>query len=522
MSTHFDSMIIEENSEFTDFFNTLPPLWYTLTKSCVSQGDDQKGPCVVAFSTKNDTTHIESTSVPTDKLQLALDQMHHCESSVAQVKEAIIDQRLFYLVPLASSHETYSIERQSRKWGLTLAAHLPEMITQMNTLSFAACDRLSFPHVCDGLIQGLYKSTGYKSKSQSKAVIFKSWYFPQSAFDPNLSFTLNQAIQLSRAKIITRHLGDTPANLLTPMEFAKVAVKLGDVFGFKVKTYDHHALKEHKMNSMLSVAQGSANPPRMIVCEIEGSSEQAQDKPVVFIGKGVTFDSGGISLKPPGSMYEMKYDMLGGATVMGAVCYLASQAKKHPVVALIGCVENMPAHHASRPGDVVQSMGGETIEILNTDAEGRLVMADLFGYAQKYHYPQLMVDVATLTGACLYALGSVGAALMSPHQKFAELILSGAQQVGEPLWQLPLWPDLKKCMTSTVADVKNITSPHVKAGTITAGIFLSHFVHEDVPWAHFDIAGSGYHSQAFGYPSKGASGYGVETLSWIAQNAHLL
>ena len=146
-------------------------------------------------------------------------------------------------------------------------------------------------------------------------------------------------------------------------------------------------------------------------------------------------------------------------------------------------------------------------------------MADLFAYAQKYYKPRFMIDVATLTGACLYALGSVGAALMSSRQKLAQYLLKGAHEVGEPLWQLPLWQDLDKCMVSQVADVKNISSASVKAGTITAGIFLSQFVNKDVPWAHFDIAGAGYNSQAFGYPTKGASGYGVEVLSWAAQNA---
>lgn len=529
MSTHFDSTITEGNDPSTQFFNTMPKLWNVLTTDHVVAGLDQAGPVVVPCkiaAAKDTSGHtILATGVPSAALSAALAKLYLSESSAATVKELALNDKIYYLVPISAADEKYSLARLSRQWGLTLAAHLPEMIYQMTTLNFAETSHLSYPHVLDGLIQGLYKSTGYKGSVSTQAVSLKSWCFPESAFDAAAAeggLSLHQAVHLGKAKLVTRHLGDTPANLLTPMEFAKVATQLAQMFNFKVTIHDHHELKEQGMNSMLSVAQGSPNPPRMICCELAGSAEYADTKPVVFIGKGVTFDSGGLSLKPPGGMMEMKYDMLGGGTVMGAMCYLASLPAHYPVVALIGCVENMPGYFATRPGDVVKSMGGKTIEVLNTDAEGRLVMADLFGYAQKHHPPKFMLDVATLTGACLYALGRVGAALMSTEASLAQYILEGAAAVGEPLWQLPLWQDLSKCMSSSVADVKNISSAQVKAGTITAGIFLSQFVDKDLPWAHFDIAGTGYNSLAYGYPSKGASAYGVEILAWAARHAHQL
>lgn len=530
MSTHFDSTMTKGNDPSTQFFSTMPKLWNVLTEDHVVAGLDASSPlvvpCKLAKSAKDSIGHtILATDVPSAELTSALAKMHLSESSAATVKEVVLNDKMYYLVPISATDEKYSMARLSRQWGLTLAAHLPEMIYQMATLSFAETTHLSYAHVLDGLIQGLYKSTGYKGTASAQDITLKSWCFPPSAFAATAAeegLTLSQAVQLAKAKLVTRHLGDTPANLLTPMEFAKVAMQLGQMFNFKVTTYDHHQLKEQGMNSMLSVAQGSPNPPRMICCEIAGSADYADTKPVVFIGKGVTFDSGGLSLKPPGGMMEMKYDMLGGGTVMGAMCYLATLPAHYPVVALIGCVENMPAYFATRPGDVVKSMGGKTIEVLNTDAEGRLVMADLFGYAQKHHPPKFMLDVATLTGACLYALGRVGAALMSTEDSLAQYLLKGAAAVGEPLWQLPLWQDLSKCMASSVADVKNISSAQVKAGTITAGIFLSKFVDDDLPWAHFDIAGTGYNSLAYGYPSKGASAYGVEVLAWAARHAHQL
>ncbi|MCY4381399.1 MAG: leucyl aminopeptidase [Proteobacteria bacterium] len=513
-----------QNTADQTFFSHLPDIWHVLSPDHLTFQDQGTGPLVVPYTYKKKEKSLAVLTSHSLNPQVS-EQLEQCLTAgngTTKTHEFFADGRQYILHPLPNQYQDYSTDRLSREWGLSLVSYFSDLLYYAESLSFASSSSLSYPHVLDGMVQGLYQSSGLKSRKNDKKVTLSSLAFDlEGQQGDHVADQMKDMLCLAKAKVVTRHLGDTPSNYLTPEAFAQVAVALGDEFNFKVTLYDETKMKDMGMNALLSVAQGSPNRPQMILCEITG---QNNDKPVVFVGKGVTFDSGGISLKPPASMHEMKYDMLGGGTVLGAMCYLASSKKTlpHSVVALIGCVENMPSRHATRPGDVVTSMGGKSIEILNTDAEGRLVMADLFGYAQKHYDLHFMVDVATLTGACLYALGSVGAALMSTDQKLADYLLESANTVGEPLWQLPLWRDLSKCMASTVADVQNIAAPNVKAGTITAGIFLSEFIEKGTKWAHFDIAGTGWHSQAYGYPKKGASGYGVEILSSAAQHSNNL
>ena len=448
--------------------------------------------------------------------------------SKTQTHELVHKDKTYLLVPFSAKHAKNSVFRASKHYGQLAASKLSSALDKLNSLAFATSSYLSLPHVFNGWANACYKISGFKqtkSDKKSESALKLTKLFVLGNSDETLKKAILDQLYLAKAQMVTRHLGDTPSNLLVPEDLAMVAEELGKQWGFKTTVLDQKTLQELGMHSLLSVSKGSANPPKVVIAELQGTKDKDADisskdkSPVVLVGKGVTFDSGGISLKPPGSMHEMKYDMLGGATVLGAMCYLSYKKPKHSVVALIGCVENMPAHDATRPGDVVESFGGKSIEILNTDAEGRLVLADLFGYACKTYNPKFMLDAATLTGACLVALGSVGAAVLSNKDALAEYILKSAKSVQEPLWQLPLWPEYEKSMDSTVADYKNISSSSIRSGTITAGIFLSKFVDKKTPWAHFDIAGTGWKSQALGYPSKGASGYGVEMMATAALNS---
>ena len=260
-------------------------------------------------------------------------------------------------------------------------------------------------------------------------------------------------------------------------------------------------------------SQGSVNESKMVIMQWNGGKKG--DKPVALVGKGVTFDTGGISIKPSGGMEEMKFDMGGSGTVVGTMRALAGRKAKVNVVGVIGCVENMPDGNAQRPGDVVTSMSGQTIEVLNTDAEGRLVLADALWYTQKRFKPKAMVDLATLTGAILVAIGSKRAGLFSNNDKVADTLTELGNAHDEPMWRFPLAEDYDETLNCDVADMANI-SPGREAGSITAAQFLQRFVN-DVPWAHLDIAGTAWCKKDSPLAPKGATGYGVRLLNEWAE-----
>jgi leucyl aminopeptidase len=391
----------------------------------------------------------------------------------------------------------------SREFGLNVSAEIKTLKT--NNLVIPNSTVFNQGQVFIGLVNGLYTSSGFKEQKEEMTIGISGVTFSGGADKDQIS----NSIALVKSQLIARHLGDAPANWLNPVKFAQVAEELSSEFGYKLRVLDKEQIIKEKMGSLMAVAQGSDNDPRVIIMEIEGEDNS---KTAALVGKGLTFDSGGISLKPGAGMEEMKYDMCGGAAVFGAACYLAQVKPKNKVVALIGAVENMPGSNATRPGDVVKARNGKTVEVINTDAEGRLVLIDVLDYAITTYKPDLLVNTATLTGACLVALGSVGAAVLSKKQNVANMLLDVSQETGEPLWQLPLWEELFKELKSDVADYKNLTSGSVKAGTITAGGFLSEFV-GDSNWAHVDIAGTGWNCAANGYPRKGGSGYGVALLA---------
>ncbi len=314
---------------------------------------------------------------------------------------------------------------------------------------------------------------------------------------------LGQAIANGMA--ITRDLCNLPPNICHPTYIAEQAVKLGKRFKktLKVEVLDEQQITELGMGSFMAVAQGSAQPPRLVVISYQGADKEA--RPHVLVGKGITFDTGGISLKPGLGMDEMKYDMGGAASVFGTLQAVAEMGLPLNVIGVLVCAENMPSGHASRPGDIVTTMSGQTVEILNTDAEGRLVLCDALTYVERFE-PKAVIDVATLTGACITALGSHTSGLLGNSDKLMRQLLKAGEAAADRCWQLPLFDEYQEQLDSPFADMANIGGP--KAGTITAACFLSRFT-EKYSWAHLDIAGTAWIS---GGKDKGATGRPVPLL----------
>ena len=315
---------------------------------------------------------------------------------------------------------------------------------------------------------------------------------------------------VSEGVCYARDLVNEPANVLTPPEFTSRLRDL-EADGLKVEVLDEHALKSLGMNALLAVAQGSAQPPSAVILRWDGTTAASDVKPLVFVGKGVCFDSGGISIKPSQGMEDMKGDMAGAAAVAGTMMALARRAAPVRAIGIAGLVENMPGGQAIRPGDIVTSASGKTIEILNTDAEGRLVLADLLWYAQTHLDPRLIVTLATLTGAILVALGKENAGLFANDDTVAAQLTEAGLDTGETVWRLPLSKKYNKALDSKTADMKNIGGRD--AGSITAAQFLQRFLHAGVPWAHLDIAGTAMASPASDINHSWASGYGVRLLN---------
>ncbi len=308
--------------------------------------------------------------------------------------------------------------------------------------------------------------------------------------------------------ILTRDLVSEPANIIYPETLARQARQLSKL-GLKVEVLDKARLKRIGMRALLGVAQGSARDPRVVILRWNGAPG-SQKKPIAFVGKGVTFDSGGISIKPSSGMEEMKWDMGGAGTVVGLMCALAGRKAKVNAIGAVGLVENMPSSTAQRPGDVVKALSGKSIEVINTDAEGRLVLADVLWYVQNRFKPSAMIDLATLTGAIIVALGHSHAGLFSNDDKLSQQITDAGTAVGEPVWRMPLHESYEPDIKSQIADIKNVGAGR-SAGSVTAALFLQHFVN-GVPWAHLDIAGMAWCYKATSTVPKGGSGYGVRLL----------
>jgi leucyl aminopeptidase len=320
---------------------------------------------------------------------------------------------------------------------------------------------------------------------------------------PDLVEAVRRGAAVAEGVAVAKDLGNMPGNICNPAYFAARAREMAGAFPLKVEVLERADMEKLGMGSFLSVGRASANPCKLIVIHHEGG--QAGDKPVVLVGKGITFDTGGISLKPGANLDEMKFDMGGAGSVMGVMQTVARLALPLNVIGVIAAAENMPGGDASRPGDVVRSMSGLTIEILNTDAEGRLLLCDALTYAERFK-PACVVDIATLTGACVIALGAHASGLFANDQPLADELLASGLATGDRAWQMPLWDDYMGQLRSNFADISNLGGP--PAGAVTAALFLSRFAGA-FPWAHIDIAGTGSVSGE----AKGSTGRPVPLLT---------
>ncbi|MDV6341142.1 leucyl aminopeptidase [Nitrosomonas sp. Is24] len=314
---------------------------------------------------------------------------------------------------------------------------------------------------------------------------------------------LQQSIAIAHGMNLAKDLGNLAPNICTPAYLAKQAKDLAKSHKLKASVLEEKDMEKLGMGSLLAVARGSEQPAKLIVLEYHGAAKK--DNPVVLVGKGVTFDTGGISLKPAAEMDEMKFDMSGAGSVLGTLQAVAEMKLPINVVGIIPATENMPSGKATKPGDVVTSLSGQTIEILNTDAEGRLILCDALTYAERYN-PKVVIDIATLTGACVIALGNFTTGLMSNDDKLAQELLAAGEQAADRAWQLPLWDEYQDLLRSNFADIANIGGR--AAGTITAACFLSRFT-KKYRWAHLDIAGTAWKSGK----DKGSTGRPVPLLT---------
>jgi leucyl aminopeptidase len=319
---------------------------------------------------------------------------------------------------------------------------------------------------------------------------------------------------IEEGNFYTRNLVSEPGNILHPDEYVKRIISLKKI-GLKINIFDKNKLKKLGMNALLGVGQGSIRGSYLVTIEWKGSKKNT--KPLAFVGKGVCFDTGGISLKPAKFMEDMTYDMAGSAVVVGLMKTLALRKAKVNAVGVVGLVENMPDGNAQRPGDIVKSYSGKTIEILNTDAEGRLVLADALTYTEKKYKPKFIVDLATLTGAIIVSLGSEYAGLFSNDDKLSEQLVKSGDKVDEKVWRMPLNDNYDKLINSKKADMQNINYVG-GAGSITAAQFLQRFILNKTPWAHLDIAGMAFSKYGGALNSGGATGYGVRLLNQLIED----
>jgi len=352
--------------------------------------------------------------------------------------------------------------------------------------------------------EGAYRADSLKSKPSQAATLKQVTFATLDKPTADMKEAVVQSAAITNGMALTKDLANLPGNICTPTYLAAKALALAKAHKqIKTSVLEKKDMEKLGMGSFLSVTRGSAQPPKLITLEYNGAGKT--QKPVALVGKGITFDTGGISLKPGADMDEMKYDMSGAASVLGTLQAIAEMELPINVVGVIPTCENMPSSTATKPGDIVTSMSGQTIEILNTDAEGRLILCDALTYAARFK-PDTVIDIATLTGACVIALGNVASGLFANEEKLAQELISAGEQAHDRVWQLPLWDDYQPLLDSNFADMANIGGR--AGGTITAACFLARFT-KDYRWAHLDIAGTANKSGK----DKGATGRPVPLLT---------
>jgi len=359
--------------------------------------------------------------------------------------------------------------------------------------------------VTEGALLGLYTFRRYITKKENDSGEIKELMIVGQP-----KATLTKAIArgriLAEAANWARDMVNEPGNFMTPTHMAEAAQELAEKYGLKIEVLDKEKMAELGMGGLLGVAQGSQQPPKFIILSYKGSNSDKVD--AALVGKGITFDSGGISIKPSEKMSDMKGDMAGGASVMATLIALAWLKPAINVTALVPTTENLPSGTALKPGDIIKAMNGKTIEVLNTDAEGRLILADALSYAKKLG-AKAIIDVATLTGACMVALGNICTGAFSNNQELTDKVIAAGNETGELIWQLPMYDEYKEQLKSDIADIKNIGGRY--GGAITAAKFLEEFIN-GTPWVHLDIAGTYDTDKEKGYLVKGATGVPVRTL----------
>ena len=361
----------------------------------------------------------------------------------------------------------------------------------------------------EGSFLALFDPDKYRTSDKEERKINKLIVAIEGADEAKLKGGTERGRVIGESVNFTRDLANEPGGYLTPTNMSERAQEVATEFGLTIDVLDEARMEQEGMGSLLSVSRGSDEPGKLIILKYNPvSGPKETDGLLAFVGKGITFDSGGISLKPGENMELMKYDMTGGATVMGAMRAIAQLKPPIPVLGVIPCAENLPSGKATKPGDVVRAMTGKTIEVINTDAEGRLILADAIAYAKKLGATRI-VDMATLTGAVSIALGDVNTAVLGTDQELIDEIIAAGKEAGEKFWQLPLDKEYSKQIKSDIADIKNVGGR--KAGTITAAAFLKEFA-DGVSWAHLDIAGTAWGDEAKPFRSKGPTGVVVRTL----------
>jgi len=390
--------------------------------------------------------------------------------------------------------------RQLVQTGATEAvSYLPELNIKGRDVHWKVRQAVEITNHC------LYEFNEFKSKKtrEKKSLRKLVLTVPSRRELPTGDAAISEGQGIAKGARLTRDLANRPSNVCTPSHLATQAQQLAKTYkDIKVKVLEQDEMRKLGMNSLLSVSAGSAEPPKLITLEYHNGKKDK--KPIVIVGKGVTFDTGGISIKPSQAMDEMKFDMCGAAAVLGVMCAVAELGLPVNIVGVIPTVENMPSGTATKPGDIFTTLSGQTVEVLNTDAEGRLILCDALTYSERFH-PDVVIDIATLTGACVIALGKVATGLLGNHSPLINDLLAAGEYSGDRAWQLPLWDEYQPLLDSPFADMANIGGR--EGGTITAACFLSRFTRK-YRWAHLDIAGTAWLSGL----NKGATGRPVRLL----------
>jgi leucyl aminopeptidase len=365
--------------------------------------------------------------------------------------------------------------------------------------------------IASGALLASYKFDKYftNQKEDEKFIVENFYILTNDQVAAEEMFAEYKAVALGVC--LARDCINEPGNVLYPASYADIIYQELDPLGIDVNILGEREMKNLGMGALLGVGQGSQNESKLVVMKYMGADDSTA--PIALVGKGVTFDTGGISLKPSNGMWEMKYDMSGSAAVVGAIKALSLRKSKVNVVGVVGLVENMPGGNAQRPGDVVHTMSGKTAEVLDTDAEGRLVLADAVWYAQTEFKPSILIDLATLTGAIVVALGKTYAGLFANDDLLAQNLINSGAHVDEKLWRMPLHEDYDEMIKSNIADVANLGNQRGQAGSSTAAHFIGRFIQEGVKWAHLDIAGTAWNNNPTGICPKGAVGFGVRLLN---------